>query len=143
MPKIVFLTSLIPCFKVKVKGQGQGHGLRSRSTFWCPAVDIRGSALPSAANSYRSHYQSNGNVCLCVCNQWANADNCADAVDQLLISKIHYCPFPPRRKCSMIFNVLHYTFIYFNGCCFRAIFIFHCKYVGCEVNLLYRVYYKF
>ncbi len=24
-------------------------------------------------------------VCLCVCNQWAYADNCADAVDRLLI----------------------------------------------------------
>ncbi len=23
--------------------------------------------------------------CLCVCNQWAFADNCADAVDRLLI----------------------------------------------------------
>ncbi len=31
-----------------------------------------------------THYQSSG-VCLCVCNQWAYAGNCADAVDRLLI----------------------------------------------------------
>ncbi len=32
----------------------------------------------------RSHYQSSG-VRLCVCDQWAYAGNCADAVDRLLI----------------------------------------------------------
>ncbi len=52
-------TSLLPCWKVKVgvkvKGQAQGHG--SRSSSWRAAVDIRGSALPSAAKSNRSHYQ--------------------------------------------------------------------------------------
>ncbi len=31
-------------------------------------------ALP--AEPFRSHYQSSG-VCLCVCNQWAYAGNCA------------------------------------------------------------------
>ncbi len=41
--------------KVGVKVKGQGHG--SRSSFWRAAVDIRGSALPSAAKSNRSHYQ--------------------------------------------------------------------------------------
>ena len=49
------LTSLLPCFRVKgrvkVKGQCQGHGQRSRSNFWRAAVDIRGSALPSAASA--------------------------------------------------------------------------------------------
>ncbi len=45
---------------------------------------VRGSALPSAAKSNSSHYQSSG-VCLCVCNQWAYAGNCADTDDRLLI----------------------------------------------------------
>ena len=46
------LTSLLPCFKVKGQGQGQarGQGHGSRSNFWHAAVDIRGSASPSAAN---------------------------------------------------------------------------------------------
>ncbi len=35
--------------RVKVKGWSQGH--RSRSNFWHAAVNIRGSALPSAAKS--------------------------------------------------------------------------------------------
>ena len=38
-----------------VKVKCQGHG--SRSIFWCTAVDIRGSALPSAVKSNRSHNQ--------------------------------------------------------------------------------------
>ncbi len=50
MPKIVFI-SLLLCFKVKVEGRGQGQRLGSRSTFWSAAVDIRGSAMPSAAKS--------------------------------------------------------------------------------------------
>ena len=68
---------------VKVKGQGQGHGSLSKVQvkFWHVAVDIRGSALPSAAKSNESHYQSK----VCVYNQWAYADNCADAVVWLLI----------------------------------------------------------
>ena len=49
MPKNRVLTSLLTCFKVKVKGRGEGQ--RSRSNFWRAAVDIRGSALPSAAKS--------------------------------------------------------------------------------------------
>ncbi len=49
----------------------------SRSTF-------RRSALPSAAKGNRSHYQFSG-VRLGVCDQWAYAGNCADAVDRLLI----------------------------------------------------------
>ena len=50
--------------------------------FLCAAVDIRDSALPSAAKIYKSLRS------LCVCNQWAYADNCADAVDRLLIGDI-------------------------------------------------------
>ena len=44
----------------------------------------RGLALPSAAKSNRSHYQFK----VYVCNQSAYADNCADAVDRLLIELI-------------------------------------------------------
>ncbi len=51
---------------VKVKGRGQGHGSGSRSNFWRAAVDIRGSALSSAANSIRSDYQSKVFVCVSV-----------------------------------------------------------------------------
>ena len=39
--------------KVRVKVTGQGQ--RSRSTFWRAAVDIRGSALPSAEKSNKGH----------------------------------------------------------------------------------------
>ena len=46
---------------------------RSRSNFWRVAVDLRGSALPSAAK--RSHYQSKVFVCV--------SNNRADAVDRL------------------------------------------------------------
>ncbi len=53
---------------VKVKDQGQGcwSRSRSRSFFWCAAVDIRGSALPSAAKSNSSYYQSDVFVCVSV-----------------------------------------------------------------------------
>ncbi len=65
MPKTV-LTSLLHCItsrsKVKVMGQGQ----RSRSNFWRAAVDIRGSALPSAARSNKSHHQSKVFVCVSI-----------------------------------------------------------------------------
>ncbi len=70
MPKIVFLHHCYLASRsrskvgVKVKGQGQGHG--SRSTFRRAAVDIRGSALPSATKSNRSHYQSKVMVCVSV-----------------------------------------------------------------------------
>ena len=47
---------------VKVKGQGQ----RSQSIFWRTAVDIRGSALPSAAKGNKSHYQFKVFVCVSV-----------------------------------------------------------------------------
>ena len=56
--------------------------------FVCLFVCLRspGSALPSAAKSNWSHYQSNfQGVCLCVCNQWAYADNRADAINQLFM----------------------------------------------------------
>ncbi len=68
---------------VKVMCQGQ----RSSSNFWCAAVDIRGSALPSAAKSNdpksmakESHYQSKVFVCVSVISS-------ADAVDRPLINE--------------------------------------------------------
>ncbi len=74
MPKIVFLhhcyLALRSRFKVgvKVKGRGQGHGSRSKvkAILWRAAVDIRGSALPSAVKSNESHYQSKVFVCVSV-----------------------------------------------------------------------------
>ena len=53
---------------VKVKGQSPGHGSRSKAEvkLWRAAVDIRGSALPNAAKSYKSHYQSEVFVCVSV-----------------------------------------------------------------------------
>ena len=81
MPKTVFLRGckLALRSKVGVKVKCQCHG--SRSNFWCAAVDTTGSALPSAASTNMSHYQSK----VCVCNQGPCADNCADADDRLLI----------------------------------------------------------
>ncbi len=67
------LTSLLPLLqsqrsgsrsKVGVKVMGRGQS--SRSNFWRAAVDIRGSALPSAAKSNKSHYQSRVFVCVSV-----------------------------------------------------------------------------
>ncbi len=64
------------------------------SNFWRAAVDIRGSALPSAAKSNKLKFGAImeslpvQRVCLYACNQWAYADNCADAVDRLLIQRI-------------------------------------------------------
>ena len=52
--------ALRPKVGVKVKGRGL------RSTFWRAAVNIRGSALPSAAKSNRSHYQSKVFFCMSV-----------------------------------------------------------------------------
>ena len=66
MPKIVFCLhwylALTSGSKVGVKVTGQ----RSRSNFWCAAVDTRGSALPSAAKSITSHYQYKVFVCVSV-----------------------------------------------------------------------------
>ncbi len=66
MPKNVFLhhcyLALRSRSKVKVKVKGQGQ--RSRLTFWRAAVDIRGSALPSAEKGNRSHYQFKVFVCV-------------------------------------------------------------------------------
>ncbi len=73
------------------------QGQRSRSNFWRAVVDIRGSALPSAAKSKEEPLPVQ-KVCLCACNQWVYADNCADAVDRLLIlygpstQELHLCP---------------------------------------------------
>ncbi len=50
---------------VKVKGHGRGQMLRSH--FLHAVVDIRGSALPSAAKSDKIHYQSK--VCVSVISQ--------------------------------------------------------------------------
>ncbi len=64
MQKNVFLHGFYLALRskvgVNVKGQGQGHGSRSniRSNFWHAAVDIRGSALLSAAKSNKSHWTS-------------------------------------------------------------------------------------
>ena len=60
--------------RVKVKDQGQISGMQV-------VVVIRGSALQSVAKSNNPYYHSK----VCVCNQWAYVDNCADAVDWLLI----------------------------------------------------------
>ena len=43
-----------------------GQCQRSRSNFWRAAIDIKGSALPSAAKNNRSHYQSTVFVCVSV-----------------------------------------------------------------------------
>ncbi len=50
---------------VKVMVQGQ----RSKLILWHTAVDIRGSALPSAAKSNKSHYQSKVFVSVSVINR--------------------------------------------------------------------------
>ncbi len=59
------LTSLLPSFKVGSRSHSRSHS-RSKSTFWRAAVDIRGSALPSAAKSKEESLSVQG-VCLCVC----------------------------------------------------------------------------
>ena len=63
----------------------------SRSNVCRAAVDIRGSALPSAAKAIiivkfeakKDYYQSKIFVCVCKCG--ASVANFADAVDRLLI----------------------------------------------------------
>ncbi len=68
MPKIAknrVLTSLRPCFKVKVMVKVKGRGQRSSTNFWRAAVDIRGSALPSAEKSKEESLSVQG-VCRCV-----------------------------------------------------------------------------
>ena len=57
MPKIMFFTSLLPCFKVMVKGRGQGQRSGSRS--------ILGAQLCRVQQN-RSHYQSKVIVCMSV-----------------------------------------------------------------------------
>ncbi len=42
---------MLHSFKVKVKGRGQGHAQGQGQISGADAVDIRGSALPSAAKS--------------------------------------------------------------------------------------------
>ncbi len=79
MQKIMFLhgcyLALGSRSKVKVKVKGRGQGQRSRSKVGVkvkflavkfPAVDNRGSALPSAAKSNKSHYQFKVFVCVSV-----------------------------------------------------------------------------
>ena len=52
--------------KVRVKVTSQGQS--SKLNFWCAVVNIRGLALPSAARSTRSDYQSKLFVCVSVIN---------------------------------------------------------------------------
>ena len=52
--------------------------------FVCQFVSLSLGARPSAATSKEESLPVSG-VCMCVCNQWACADYCADAVDRLLI----------------------------------------------------------
>ncbi len=95
MPKIVFCNhcdlALRSRSKVRVKVKGRvkvmSQGQRSTSNFWRAAVDIRGSALPSAAKREGESLPVKS-VCLCVCNPWAYAGNRADAVDRLLIFRV-------------------------------------------------------
>ncbi len=60
------LTSLVPCFNVKVGVKVMGKGQKLRSNFWRAAIDIRGSALPSTAKSIRNDCQSEVFVCVSV-----------------------------------------------------------------------------
>ncbi len=78
MPKIMILHGCYLALRsrskvgVMVKGRDEGQRLRSRSkvgsrsNFWRAAVDNRGSALPSAAKSNKSHYQFKVFVCVSV-----------------------------------------------------------------------------
>ena len=93
MPKFVFLHHCYIAFGSRSKVIGHG----SRSSFWHTVVDIRGSALPSAAMNNNQQYQSKVD-CLFVCYQWAFADNRVDAVDRLLIIDMH--PVSLKAFCS-------------------------------------------
>ena len=66
MQKIVFYLALKSRSKVGVNVKVTGQGQRSMSTFRRTAVDIRGSAVPSAAKCKRSHHQFNSFVCVSV-----------------------------------------------------------------------------
>ncbi len=66
--------------RVALAKQGD-NGIGSVRPSVCVCVCV---CVCCAAKSNRSHYQSSG-VRLCVCDQWAYAGNCADAVDRLLI----------------------------------------------------------
>ncbi len=68
MPKFVFLHH---CYitlrsRSKIGSRSKVKVTGSRSNFWYAAVDIRGSALPSAAMSNNHHYQSKVIVCMSV-----------------------------------------------------------------------------
>ncbi len=92
--------------RVKVKGRVKvmGQGPMLRSILWHAAVDIRGSALPSAVKSNKIHYRSKVFVCVSVIS-WRMRIIAADAVDRLLIwisILEHYMLFfkrtcPPRK----------------------------------------------
>ncbi len=60
------------------------HSYRPRSEGDNVLGSVRPSVRPSVRLDVRLSLPAWG-VCLCVCNQWAYADNCADAVDRLLI----------------------------------------------------------
>ena len=73
------LSSYISWVRVrsKVRARVKGQSLN----FWCAAVDIRGSALPSAAKSNSHHYQ-----CKVFVSVYVISRHCADAVDWLSIT---------------------------------------------------------
>ncbi len=68
--------------KVNVKGRGQISGAQ-QSILVARLCQVQQRATPQVWSWEKSlPVQS---VCLCVCNQWGYADNCADAVNRLLI----------------------------------------------------------
>ncbi len=77
--QVVYLFLIIDCIALANQGD---HALGSGRPSVCLTVCLcRGSALLSAAESNKRHYQSK----MFVCNLGAYNDSSADAVDQLLI----------------------------------------------------------
>ncbi len=78
-----------------------------------PVRTARGSALPSAAKSKEEPLPVQS-VCLCACNQWAYADNCADAVDRLLmlrmVSSHQTCQTSYQLSFGTFYSLLGYLF---------------------------------
>ncbi len=72
-------SSLLHCFKVNVRGWGQDQRSGSR---WL--VNVKDQGRKSGVQ--RSIIGAKCD-CLCVCNEWAYANNCADMVNRLLIIK--------------------------------------------------------
>ncbi len=109
MPKIVFLHGLYLALRsrskvgVKVKSWGQGH----RSNVWRAAVDIRGSALPSAAKSNKSHYQSRVFVCVSVIGRHIGIIARMRSIGVLIFfqSKLVWSPSPSAIFTEKIYSV--------------------------------------